>query len=425
MLIDSVSPATEMSFMCQSSLGHIGTVLELFSSHFLLSVCDEQACENFLNRLFCLHPKDLRVSELSLTAAISLLQNPIMLSAPKIFQAHIVSLISEATIIDSDPENRIPDFGLMNCYLLLFETSVIFYNRHMSNMQIDGHPIGDKDSSIKSSIFNEGFQLSFESSIRVVTRNNINRLITLLDNSWNSYLRNRFLRTKLDLVTSAVTFVKENQYILDSSCRNEVVLILSCIIPEALSSDSNDTILHKEGDASLQDSYLLASILKLISSSLLQAILCISYSGNPGCLKTLEDFSSCKEYKYILGIIGKFGRYKIHFPIQKLLSDAMDHSTRHKESKMMLLHFSGLLSLSLAIGVDYVVKGCSLALMIILNLLVFEGGNLDALRPFLVSRVESFSFGVSSDNIQRVKIVSSKIGVLHLFLVFKCSQNAD
>lgn len=438
MLIDSVSSASEMLFMCHSSPGHIGSVLEVLSSHFLLSVCDEQACEIFLNRLFWLHQKDFRVPELSLTAAISLLQNPIMLSAPKIFQAHIVSLVSEATIIDLDPENTRPNVGLMNCYLSLFETSVIFYDRHISSLQIDGHPIGFKDSFIKSSTSDGGFQLSFESYIPSVMRNKMNGLITQLENSWNSYLSNRFSRTKLDLVTSAVTFVKENQYILDKSCRDDIVLILSHMIPEALSGDDSDTELHKEGDASLQDTYLLASILKLISSSMLQAIWCISHSGNPGCLKTFKDLSSCKEYEYILGIIANFGRYNIHLPISKCLSHVMDHSTRHKDSKMMLLHFSGMLSISLAIGVDFVVKGCTLAMMIILNLFIFEEGNLDALRPLLVSKVESFSSGISSGNIQRVlveqnssQMVASKfqkVQTLYLstdLLPSSCSGNKD
>ena len=402
MLIDSVSSASEMLFMCCSSYDHIGSVLEVLSSHFLLSVSDEQACEIFLNRLLWLRQKDFRVPELSLIAAISLLQNPIMLSAPKIFQAHVVSLVSEATIIDLDPESMRPDVGLMNCYLSLFETSVIFYSKHISNLQMDGHTIAVKDSFIKPSSAG-GFQPSFESYIQSVTRNKIDGLITQLDNSWNSYLRNRFSRTKLDLVTSAVTFVKENQYVLDESCRHDIVLILSHMIPEALSGDDSDTVLHKEGDASLQDVYLLASILKLISCSMLQAIGCISHSGKPGRLKTLKDFCSCKEYEYIMDIIANFGRCDIHLPIQNSFSHVMDCSARHKESKMMLFHFSSLLSLSLAIGVDFVVKSCTLAMMVILNLLIFEEGNLDTLRPLLVPRAESFSSGISSGNIQRVK----------------------
>lgn len=408
MLIDSVSSASEMLFMCHSSCDHIGSVLEVLSSHFLLSVSDEQACENFLSRLFWVHQKDLRVSELSLTAAISLLQNPIMLSAPKIFQAHLVSLVSEATINDLDPKSMRPDVGLMNCYLSLFETSVIFYKKHISNLQIDGHIIAAKDSFIKS-LSGEGFQPSFKSYIRSVTSNKIDGLITQLDNSWNSYLRNRFSSTKLDLVTSAVTFVKENQHVLDESCRDDIVLILSHLIPEALSGDDSDTVLHKEGDASLQDVCLLTSVLKLISCSMLQAIWCLSHSGYPGSLKTLKDFSSCKEYEYILGIIANFGRCDIDLPIQKYLNHVMDHSAKHKESKMMLFHFSGMLSLSLAIGVDFLVKCCTLAIMVVLNLLIFEEGNLEALRPVLFSKAESFSSGISSGSIQRVKLLILKL----------------
>ncbi|XP_059630939.1 uncharacterized protein LOC132273862 isoform X2 [Cornus florida] len=399
-LIDSVNSPNKMLYMCHNSHGNIGSVMEVISAHFSLSFSDEQAFENFLNRLFLLHGKDYRSSELSLTAAISMLLNPIMLSAPKFFQAHLISLVSEATGICMGFENMRPDLRLMDCYLSAFERSVILYMKHMSSLQMDSHPTGAGGCFVNSSIFGENIQPSFESYIQQVTRNKVNHIITKLDTSWHSDIYNMFSRTKSDLVTSSIAYMKDIQFVLDISYRDEILSILSFIILEALSGGTNDTALTTNGDTSPQDICFLASILKLMSSSLLQAIWCLRHSGSLGCPRTLKNFSSCKEYDSIVGIISCFQQFNICLPIQKSLYDMMEsHPIRHKESMMMLLHFLGLLSLSSRYGLDFLVKGCILALMTLMNLFIFEEGNIETLQSLIASKSKSFSIGLPTDNV--------------------------
>ncbi|KAA8538662.1 hypothetical protein F0562_028270 [Nyssa sinensis] len=399
-LIDSVSSTSEMLFVRHSSHGDIGSVMEVISTHFSLSFSNEQAFENFLKRLFWLHGKDSRSFELSLSAAISLLLNPVILSAPKFFQAHLISLVSKATGIGMGVESMRPNLRLMDCYLSAFERSVILYTRHMSRMQMGGHPTGAEDCFVKSRMSGGNIQPSFESIIQPFTRNKINHLISKLNNSWNSHIHNMFFRTKSDLVKTSIAYIEESQHVLDMSCRDEIVSILSYIILGAYSSEGYNTFFNTNADAFLQDICLLASIVKLMSSSLLQAIWCLRHGGNLGCPRTLKNFSSCKEYDSIAAVISCFQKFNSHLPIQKSLCDIMAiHPIRHKESKLMLLHFSGLLSLCFISGLDFLVKGCILTMMTLMNLFIFEEGNLEAFKSLINTRSESFLSELLPDNV--------------------------
>ncbi|XP_057469959.1 uncharacterized protein LOC130758950 isoform X2 [Actinidia eriantha] len=120
-LIDSGSSASRKLFMCHSSHGDIGNVIEIISTHFCLSFSDGQAFENFPNGLFCLDREDFRVPELSLTASLVLLLNPLMISAPKFLHAHLISLVSETITIGMGLENMRPDVRLMDRYLSALE----------------------------------------------------------------------------------------------------------------------------------------------------------------------------------------------------------------------------------------------------------------------------------------------------------------
>jgi hypothetical protein len=72
----------------------------------------------------------------------------------------------------------------------------------------------------------------------------------------------------------------------------------------------------------------------------------------------------------------------------------------------MLLHFSGLLSLSFASGIDFLVKGCISIIMAILNLCAFEEGDMVALRSLLDSGSQSVTSELSPDKVTKVSFVS-------------------
>ncbi|XP_038891042.1 uncharacterized protein LOC120080460 [Benincasa hispida] len=408
MLVDSVSSTTKMIFMHDLVHGGIGTVLEVISAHFILSVSDEQAFHNFLNRLYWAHYEDLKVPELSLTSALSLLLNPVMLSAPKLFQAHFISLVSEVIGIGVFLRSPNPDHRLMDWYLIAFEKAIMLYNRHMSNSYMKGTSLNSNGCFSNSRVpWNSG-QQPFESYIHQVRREKIDNLISKYENTC------LFFRDKSELLTLSMSYVEENQHILDESLKDDSLSILHCIILGASQDDVNDTEIYKTGYTSHYDIYLLASILKLMSSSFLPAIWCLRHHGNSGGRKNLRDISSSTEYGFLLSIIGCFQEFDIFLPNQNLISKLMkSYPKRHKNSKWMFLHFIGLLALSFSRGSDILVKDCVLAIMTTLNLFVFEEGDLDALSSIIGSdkAEEGFLHLKSSET---VAMEFQKIQTIHI-----------
>ncbi|TXG67361.1 hypothetical protein EZV62_008636 [Acer yangbiense] len=380
MKIDSASSTSEMLFRCHLGQGDIGIVLEVIAAHFIISVSNEQAFENLHNKLLWQHDKDFRVCEMSLFASLSLLLDPIILSAPKIFQAYLISLVSDAICIRMCSEPMKPDAWIMDCCLTAFQKSITLYTRYMSDLQMDCHPIGSNKSCMLGSS-----QLAFESYIQPATRNQIHHLITKLDDSWDSLS----IRTKSDLVDASIVYVKESSHVFDKSYKDYILAILTSVIHRSSSDDICDIVFCKEG-RSPQDMYLLASILKLMSSSMLQTTQCLRHCSSSGCLKTLEDVVLYKEYIFLVHLVGCFQQFNIHLPIQKSVFDILKtHPMR--EFKWMLMQFSGLLSSSSVSGLDFLTKDCMSMIMSTLNLFVFEEADLDSLSSLFISRFRSFS----------------------------------
>lgn len=398
-LTGSVSSNREMPSLPSCDVDSIGIVIEVMFGHFSISIPNDQALEDFLNKLSFLHGKNFRVPELSSNAAISLLRNPIMLSAPKFMQAHMISLVCEATCSNMNCENLKPDPRCMDCYLVVFERSVSLYTRHMSSVKMDGYPTSGGNSFVGKSIYGENFPPYFESYIQPIKRKELNDLITKLGDSWHSRLRSTFFKTQFDLVTYSIAYIKDSQCILDVTCRDEALKVLSCMILRA-SSEVNNIALLTDGDTSLQDICLLASLLKLMSSSLLQALQSLRRG----------DKSSCKEYNSIMAIISCFKKFNMNLPIQKSFGEITEtHPQKQKESKLMLLHFLGLLSLGFVSGIEFLVKGCLLIIMALMNLFVFEEGNLDALRSLIDTQSDSSSNGPRFAGVQKVIIFLSPL----------------
>ncbi|MCD7457880.1 hypothetical protein HAX54_036493 [Datura stramonium] len=403
-LIDSLASSAEILFTPQSGQGDIGIVMEVLCRYFLISWSDEHRSGDRLNRLLSVNNEyfksSLKAHELSLTAAISLLLNPIILSAPKLMQAQWISMIYEATFLLVDMQNLKTDHRPLNFFLSLFEKSVALYMKHMSLLQIDCQSSFVGHSSTKGAE-GKGIHPLFELCILARTRKEINNLILKFEDSSQPHFLKLFFEMKSDLISSCVTYVKESRYLLDKSCQDEIMSTLSCLILRASDSFEENAIV----DASLEDICLLVSTLKLMSSSLLQVVWCLRCNLNSGCPKTLKDFSSCGEYNSILGIIDCFRELSIYSTVQNLSRQMMKiDSEKHKVSKRMFLHFSGLLSFSLFKRLDCLAKGCLFTIIALLNLFVFEEGNLDILQSLVDPTPDSFSSGLSAVRIQEAVV---------------------
>ncbi|XVF63314.1 hypothetical protein PTKIN_Ptkin09bG0077900 [Pterospermum kingtungense] len=385
--VNSLSCKNEFVFIRHFGPGNIESVLEVICAHFILSISDDQAFKNFLNRLFWLPGSNFRVPEMTLTTALSLLLNPILLSAPKMFQAYVLLLVSEVIGIGMPFELMITSSDLRS-YLLAFERSVALYTKHMSNMHMKGYRIAD-DSFVKPHFCASYSQMDFESCLLPATNEKVNNVITKCDNLWNSYLSNTLLKERSYLVATSAAYTKECLHVFEESFGDEILSILSCIILRGSSDDVNDTELHKKEDTSPQDICLLASILKLMSCAMLQVLRILAQGRNSGSLIALENVALSKEYDFMVVTFNCFQQFGVRLPVQKFLYDKMKFQrTRHKKSKWMLFHFSGLLSLSYASGLDFLVKNCIFTLMILLNLFVFEVGDLQALGSLFGSGVK-------------------------------------
>ncbi|KAG8662599.1 hypothetical protein MANES_01G125500v8 [Manihot esculenta] len=401
MLIDFASSRNEMLFNFHFGHGNLGCVLEVVCAHFILSVSDEPAFVNFINRLFWCHKDYFRVPEISLPAALSLLLNPVMLSAPKMFQAHLILLVSEVIGICAASEDVTLNVRLMDWYLTALERSVVLYTRLMSTLHVDSNNLDANGSFEKSCLFGSS-QPTFESFLLRTTVDKIYHLIAKSKNLWASYLSDMSCGTDSDLVAVSIAYVKENLCISDESYKDEILSVLNSIILGCSSDDINGPLFQKLGEASPQDLFLLASILKLMSSSMLQAIWYLKRAKFSGSLKSHGDVSSCKEYEYIVGVLGCFQHFSIHLPIQNFLYESMQsHPVRHKESKWMLLHLSGLLSLTYVSGIDFLVKGCLFTMMTLLNWFLVEECDLSA----LFDRGSNSCSSKSPDNVEGDRFV--------------------
>ena len=234
MRVDSASCTSISIFGCHFLSGDIGSVLEVISVHFILSHSDDETFENFLNRLSGRAGTDLRVSELSLTAAVALLLNPTILTAPKILQAHMILLASEAIGGSISFENVGLNLRFMvTSYLTAFERSVILYTGFMSTFLKDGHPIGKKASHSTPGSFDRSSEPSFDFHIQEVTRAKIDDIAAKSDSLWNLERCSVFDRAKPHLLVDSMVFMRESH--IEESCKNDIFSILSGTVLGAFS----------------------------------------------------------------------------------------------------------------------------------------------------------------------------------------------
>ncbi|GER30276.1 transducin/WD40 repeat-like superfamily protein [Striga asiatica] len=426
-IINSFASTNETLFSRHSGQDDLWIVIAVLCNHFILSFSDKQASQDCLVRLFSTHSTEhknpFQNPALSLTASSLLILSPIMLSMPKYMQAHLMSLVSNAIYTKSSRPDRI----VTNCFLSIFEKSIDLYLTHISCLEKNGCPSFPR--GLKPS-FSYGVDYRpFEFYILPETKKKIDALITKLDNTLNVNSDDLSFGMKSDLVSSSLKFVKEclNVYAIPS--QDEILSILTCLVLKASESCDYREVQPIEG-TTMQHLYLLASILKLMGISLLQAISCLQHNSNNSCgPRTLRDFASCKEYDFVLDTIACFGDLNMNSPMQQGLMDMMaSQSTRHLQSKMMFLHFVGLMSLSFARGLDCWVKACLLVILALLNLFAFEEGGLDEFQSIIDSNEKHFSSELSFLRLQEAVagqssslVVASKFQkVRSLFSRFFC-----
>lgn len=367
-----------------------GGVVELISVHFIFSTSDEKMNKMCVERLYWKQGNELRTPQISLCAVASLLLNPVMFSAPRMIQSYVVLLVSDAIGICSPPCVKGLDFQL-DCYIDAFEKSVVLYTRHMCK--------SENASPGKFGILTSNARVALENLILPSTLAKVNDVTLKLKDSWGSYQSNNVKRENNELVAYSVAYTNESLRIFDSSCSenmlSQILSVLGCVILRASSDDVMDSVLLKYNVSSMEDLYLLASILKLMSCSMLQAIRILrNWNGHQS--EAVGDVRACKEYKAMMDVVLRFEQFSVHLPCQSFLRDRMESDLhRNVKSTWMLMHFSGLLSVSFALKLDFLVKDSIFGMMVSLYLFILEGGNLEAFEDS-VCHSESPSWDIPS-----------------------------
>ncbi|XP_020530810.1 uncharacterized protein LOC18446851 isoform X2 [Amborella trichopoda] len=237
-----------------------------------------------------------------------------------------------------------------------------------------------------------------QSFIRTFINRQINSQILKFVGFCQKSLSNELSRTSSDMMLACTEYITKNEHVLDESHRDEICSILKCVVFRSLSGPNRVNAQSRVKGRSYHKACLLAAILNAMGCSLLQIIRLIRGSRSLGILKTLKDYPICREFETIAGIISLFGNYKVRQPIERILYDVMGrYPERHKSTKIMFIHFVGVLSFCFEKGPEILWKRCIFMLMILLNLMVFEEGNIDALKPLLES-LKDYLFSLTSQN---------------------------
>eukprot|EP00268_Persea_americana_P049906 TRINITY_DN5391_c0_g1_i3.p1 TRINITY_DN5391_c0_g1~~TRINITY_DN5391_c0_g1_i3.p1 ORF type:complete len:662 (-),score=92.06 TRINITY_DN5391_c0_g1_i3:315-2300(-) len=404
-----VSFTKERLFICEGGYGDI--VLEVISAHFLLSVSGESGINGFPETLFWSYDKDFKIPQLSVTAAMAMLGTSAVYTAPEVLQAHLISLASESIGIEKPPENMKLNPLLLNSYILAFELSVNLYTRCNLTFRMGSWVM---EPCIMDRVSGSTFKAYVQPDTYVKIHSQLSKLI----DPCHPCFRCMFSRPKSDMLSASIEYIKENDSIIDKSCRDEACLILNYVIEMILCGDMGVKVPHHQEEINRQELYFLAAALKLMSCSLLQVVWCMRSYGTAGGLKTLKDFFDCQEYDLITTIVSCFGQCIVNQPIQRTLLGVMGtYPARHKDSKLVLVHFAGLLSFSFDAGVDFLWKDNIFVMMALMNLLFFEEGNLDALLP-LIDRKEKSFFSQSSTEVSQVKMYmfDDIVGLSYVFV---------
>ncbi|KAL5699519.1 hypothetical protein ACHQM5_030406 [Ranunculus cassubicifolius] len=370
-LVDDVSFTNEKLFKHHLHDGdnQIDVLLAMICAHFILSNHYVDAGKQFLGTSIL--GKEAPSLELCLASSVQLLAITLLVSAPYIFQAHLISIVSKCISIVRDSEAPKEKALLITQYTTAFEISFILYARHISYLKECGSVPYDNPAISK------GVDCpTLESLIQPSTYKRVIQASNLCD-----YGRSVLFKTKSGFLSASDTYIKEKEQILDTSCKDEIMIVLNSIVSQSLGKVEGIGS-HIERDASKEEIHLLASIVNLMSNSLLQ----INQFMRDGSLK---DQSFSKEYGFVINTISCLLSSVDGHSTERVLEETVGSSPAScKETKQMIIHFAGFLPFCYSNNHEYLWRGCILMMMALTNLIIFEDGNLDAMKAFLDSTIK-------------------------------------
>ncbi|KAK4774649.1 hypothetical protein SAY86_009584 [Trapa natans] len=329
-----------------------------------------------------------------MSTALSLLLNPILLSAPQLFQAHVILLVSEAINTGMAWENMGVHIREVDYYLVAFEKSLYMYKRHISSYW-DNKPMDHRDASLYSCSRDRSIP-SFRSCIMEKTGQKLDFLDAKVQSLWDQHMQqNKTPESKSGLLSASITYIKENADFLEETHADEIISVLVSLTLRSFNDAPSDSIICLKPGGNPKIIYILSSILRLMARSLSSIMWCLNHSGSTGRLNRLKNSSPCRVYELLLHAMCCFQQFDVHLPVQTSFCKMLKAHpvSRHEQSNWMLMHFYDLLSLSFASGFDFLVKSCLSVMIQLLNLFVFEEGSIAALKSFFSPEDQSSAFG--------------------------------
>ncbi|KAF8114569.1 hypothetical protein N665_0036s0095 [Sinapis alba] len=397
------------------------SVVEMVSAHFILSLSDEKVIKMYVERLYWKQVSPIRPPQLTMSAATSLLLDPVMFSAPRMIHAYVVLLVSDAIGICCVKGLYVE---LLNRCIDAFDKSFVLYTRYMCKEE--------NNSSEKFGVSTSSSRMRTTHLLLPSTLGKVSEVTLKLKDSWGIYQSNNAKREIGELVACSVAYAKESLSVFDSSYSenmlSQILSVLGCVILSASSDDVVDSVLQKYNASTIEDLYLLASILKLMSCSTLQVIRVLRHRS-----EDVGDVRSCKEYKSMMDVVQRFEKFSVHLPGQSFLRHKMEsHPHVHLKSKWMLMHFSGLLSVSFALKLEFLMKSSIFGMVVSLYLFILEGGDLEGLghsespSPSIPSKdLEAEETAVDRKLSEAVALRFQKNRTLYLGKLSKAEEDAE
>ncbi|KAL9247434.1 hypothetical protein vseg_020866 [Gypsophila vaccaria] len=360
--------------MCSSM--KIKSMLEVVAIHFLLSAPRGHALQTFLESLILTEKRVPSSPELCLTVGLSLIKHPAVMSAPVIVHSHLISLVSEVIGTCFIPLMAELNVRKSKVYLSAFYDAAIMYSKHFSKLVTSS--FSQLESLGKSShrVFDSLFQ--FEIFYKVCS------VLVDMDRAWRSQIGET-------TSTNAISYVQTNIHIIGEIHRDYVFTFMSSVISQVVSAEIDELLLERTREMALQDVCLLASLLKLMSCSLLQAT---SYSKSGfSCLELLLE-SKHKLSSSLSGTMSCFSQQNVlPMKVQQVIVEGLRlGSSFYDDYKLLFVHFAGLLALCMNSGFDILVKNCLTFMLVLLNIVTQEEGTSDFVRQSgLVSSAHAVS----------------------------------
>ncbi|KAG6523386.1 uncharacterized protein LOC122045217 isoform X1 [Zingiber officinale] len=383
MITDKISSTAEKIFVYDGSCGNAHVIQEIIFGHFLLSANDEWMFNRFFNSLSWENEIEDDVSELSLTTSLLLLGKRNMFLMPCLLEAHLILWASKCISIQKPNDDWRSNERLTNFHIIAFENSVNVYEEYISILKFVANT-----NQVHAQPSDHVKKLQFDSFIHPATHESLQHRMNCLINFCCLNSQGFLSETKEDITHKSLSFIKRNGHILDGMYLDEACLILQYIILNIL-SERNDTYGEYQNGSEIQpEIFCFAAVLKLMSSSLLQMTWTLKENAMVSSTQTSENKFASREYNFMSDIISRFRKYNTSEVVKTCLLDVIGTKARKHESCLMFAHFASLLSYSFVKKLVFLWSNCIIVMMTILNLIIFEDGNLDIFTELVVKYKE-------------------------------------